>query len=278
MKFTLPFSESGYEPLSGDQQSSEESSVPEEGGIRVLVAEDDPVLLEMYDASLKSFGHTPLLAINGQAALDLFDRERPPLVILDLVMPLVDGTDVCRHIRAREDGRDTFILIVTGHDGTSTLDAVLDAGADDYLAKPVTADQLRARVAIAGRSIIQRRARRAAEEALARAQWLAGIGETSLALQHEVNNPLTALLGNAALLAMREYSPEEEREFVEAIVEQANRIGAVVQRLSSLKDPQSVSYIRGTKMLDLSPRTPTAQESDSSERRTGHARGDGDAA
>jgi DNA-binding response OmpR family regulator len=211
-------------------------------------------MLAMYQEALRQFGHEPLCASTGTEAIELFERELPPLVILDVEMPGADGMEVSRRIRAHPEGRDTFILVVTGREGNETLGAVLDAGSDDFLSKPVTADQLQARVVIADRNIAQRRARKKAEEALARAQWLAGIGETSLALQHEINNPLTALLGNAALLQTRDYSALEEREFIEAMVEQAMRIGAVVQRLSSLKDPKSVSYIRGTRMLDLSPR------------------------
>jgi CheY-like chemotaxis protein len=223
--------------------------------LRVLVADDDPAMLAMYEESLRGYGYIPLCTSTGEEALALYQREHPPLVLLDIVMPGSSGLDVCRQIRMDEWGRDTFILIITGLDAPDTLQTVLDAGADDYLGKPVPIEQLRARVVIAERNIAQRRARRAAEEALARAQWLAGIGETSLALQHEINNPLTALLGNAALLQSGDYPEEEQRDFIEAIVEQAVRIGAVVQRLSSLKDPQSVSYVRGTRMLDLSPHT-----------------------
>jgi DNA-binding response OmpR family regulator len=229
--------------------------------LRVLVADDDPAVLIMYEEALRGFGYVPLCVSTGEEALAVYQREHPPLVILDVVMPGSNGLDVCRRIRADEAGRDTFILIVTGLDAPDTLQMALDAGADDYLGKPVLIEQFHARVIIAERNIAQRRARRAAEEALARAQWLAGIGETSLALQHEINNPLTALLGNAALLQSGDYSKREERDFVEAIVEQAVRIGAVVQRLSSLKDPQSVSYVRGTRMLDLSPRTGNMDES-----------------
>jgi len=242
-----------YPPLAGFDPPT---NAPD---LRVLVADDDPVMLAMYREALQQFGHEPFCAANGDEAIALFERERPPLAILDVMMPGIDGMQVCRHIRSIEARRDTFILVVTGKDRPETLSEVLDAGADDFLGKPVTVDQLHARVTIANRNIAQRLAQRAAEEALARAQWLAGIGETSLALQHEVNNPLTALLGNAALLRTREYTAEEEDEFVEAIVEQATRIGAVVQRLSSLKDPQSISYVRGTKMLDLSPRGGTSE-------------------
>jgi DNA-binding response OmpR family regulator len=231
--------------------------------LRVLVAEDDPVMRVMYQEVLRDFGYLPICVPDGGEAWEVFQRDHPPLVILDVQMPVADGLEICRRIREHPEGRDTFIVVITGRDGNDILGGVLDVGADDFLAKPVTTEQLHARVTIAGRNIAQRRTQRLAEAALARAQWLAGIGETSLALQHEINNPLTALLGNAALLQTSEYSKEEEREFVETIVEQAKRIGDVVQRLSSLKDPKSVSYVRGARMLDLSPE-PEPSERDES--------------
>lgn len=238
----------------GASLGSSPVSPPTSPDLRVLVAEDDAVMRAMYGEVLREFGYTPTVVSNGGDAWELFQRDAPPLVILDIVMPVADGLDVCRRIRGSEGGEDTFILIVTGLEGVGMLSTVLDAGADDFLAKPVTAEQLNARITIAGRNIVQRRARRAAEAALARAQWLAGIGETSLALQHEINNPLTALLGNALLLETGDYTRDEEQEFLHTIVEQAKRIGEVVQHLSSLKEPRSVSYVRGTKMLDLSLR------------------------
>ena len=167
---------------------------------RVLVAEDDPVMLAMYAEVLREFGYVPMCAVDGGEAMRIFEKERPSLALLDLLMPVIDGFELSRRIRAIASPDDTFILVITGREGPDVLNQVLDAGADDFLGKPVTADQLHARIRIAERTVASRRARRDAEDALARAQWLAGIGETSLALQHEINNPLTSLLGNAALL------------------------------------------------------------------------------
>ena len=95
-------------------------------------------------------------------------------------------------------------------------------------------------------------ARRAAEEALARARWLAGIGETTLAIQHEINNPLAALLGHASLLSLGDPTAEQQAEHLAVILEQARRIASVVQRLSKLKDPKAIEYLEGAKMIDLS--------------------------
>ena len=98
-------------------------------------------------------------------------------------------------------------------------------------------------------------ARRTAEAELARSRWLAGIGETTIALEHEINNPLSALLGHAELLLMDRSLAAEHQEQLHIIQEQAARIAQVVRRLAKLKNPQSVEYLAGARMLDLSSRT-----------------------
>ena len=96
-------------------------------------------------------------------------------------------------------------------------------------------------------------ARRRAEEELRKARYLAGIGELSLALQHEINNPLAALLTNAALLKGGILSPDDAKTTLGVIDEQARRIAEVVRRLNALQDPRSVEYARGQLMVDLGP-------------------------
>jgi len=221
--------------------------------LRVLVAEDSRITRRLLEVALQERGHEVIQAGDGEAAWTEFERAQPQLVVLDWQMPLADGLEVCRRIRASELSRHTFVLMVTARDAAADLAAAMDAGADDYLMKPVDAAHFRARITIAERRIEQNAARWAAEEQLARARWLAGIGETSLALQHEINNPLTALLGTAELAATSDAAPPELRAELATIREQGRRIAAVVKRLASLQDPRSVEYIRGARMLDLSP-------------------------
>ena len=120
--------------------------------------------------------------------------------------------------------RDTFVLVVTGRIEGDDVVHALDAGADDYLFKPFTPPSITARLAIAERRIAANKARWAAEEALANAQWMAGIGQTALAIQHEVNNPLAALLGNVQLMLMDETLPTEVRELGDDMLAQARRV------------------------------------------------------
>ena len=219
--------------------------------LRVLVADDDESMRDLLEALLTARGHEVSAVANGEAALAAYEREQPELVILDWEMPKLDGRDVCRAIRAANDGRAAFVLVFTARDGEDDLVSMLDAGADDYIAKPVTAEHLLARLTITERRIRLEAARRAAEDALARAQWLAGIGQTTLTVQHEINNPLAALLGHASLLSLGEPTPEQQAEHIAVILDQARRIASVVQRLSKLKEPKAVEYLEGVKMIDL---------------------------
>ena len=220
--------------------------------MRVLLADDDEFMRALLDLVLREAGHEVNAVADGVAAWEAFAAAPPPLVVLDWEMPGLDGLEVCRRIRAADPGRTTFVLVVTARDASEALATMLDAGADDYVAKPVSPEGLRARLVIVERRVAQAAAQREAEAGLSRARWLAGVGETTLALQHEINNPLAAMLGHAALIEHGLCEGAERDDCVAAIVEQAKRIGTVVKRLSALREPKSVEYLEGAMMVDLS--------------------------
>jgi two-component system NtrC family sensor kinase len=222
--------------------------------MKVIVADDSALVRHLIEAAVLDRGHEPLAVEDGAAAWAMFEREHPPLVIVDWQMPEMDGLEVCRRIRSSPFARDTFVLVVTGRiEGDDVVNA-LDAGADDYLFKPFTPPSITARLAIAERRIAANEARWAAEEALANAQWMAGIGQTALAIQHEVNNPLAALLGNVQLMLMEDDLPLDIRVLGDDMLAQARRVANVVKRLSTLDAPRTVEYLTGATMLDLSER------------------------
>jgi two-component system, NtrC family, sensor kinase len=200
---------------------------------------------------LSRLGHSGISAVDGEEAWRTYQATRPPFVVLDIEMPILSGLEVCRLIREQEPRRDAFVLVLTSQDTEEALRSVLDAGADDYLLKPATPENLFARLSIADRRIHKDAERREVERELQRARWLAGIGETTITLQHEINNPLAALLGHAELLLMDAREKGEENEQVKVIMEQAKRISRVVRRLSELQNPKSIEYSSGARMIDL---------------------------
>ena len=224
--------------------------------MNVIIADDDPTMLVLLRAVVEQGGHSVIASVNdGEAAWMAFQQcDDVPLVILDWEMPRLDGLGLCRRIRESELG-DPFLLVVTGRDNREDLLRALDAGADDYVTKPVTVDELAARLRIAERRIEITAARRQAEMELRRARYLAGIGETSLALQHEINNPLAAMLSHASLLEAGMVEDSEKDEALATIVQQAKRIGEVVKRLRQIEQPRSVEYLGNSRMLDIGPGT-----------------------
>ena len=111
---------------------------------RVLVVDDDPKVLSLMDRGLAFEGYAVDVASDGQAALAIA-RERPPhLVVLDVMMPGIDGIEVCRRLRATD--ADLAILMLTGRASVPARIEGLDAGADDYLVKPFAFDELLARI------------------------------------------------------------------------------------------------------------------------------------
>ncbi len=123
---------------------------------RILVVEDDPAILRGLVDNLEGEGYEVVPADNGEAALAAVGEREPDLVILDLMLPMLSGYEVCRSLR--EDGNTTPILMLTarGEEGDRVLG--LDLGADDYVTKPFSLRELLARV----RALLRRTASAAA--------------------------------------------------------------------------------------------------------------------
>ena len=114
------------------------------GRVRVLVVDDDEAVRSALTHALHRDGYEVSTAADGSTALAMLLRNRHEAVVLDVLMPEPNGVEVCRAIRARGD--DTPILMLTARDLVSDRVAGLDAGADDYLAKPFALEELRARL------------------------------------------------------------------------------------------------------------------------------------
>ena len=121
---------------------------------KILVVEDEPDLLDLVVYNLRKEGYRALRAETGEKALELARDERPDLVLLDLMMPGVDGLEVCRRLRAGEATRDIPIIMVTARAEEGDAVVGLSVGADDYVKKPFGVRELLARV----RTVLRRTA------------------------------------------------------------------------------------------------------------------------
>jgi two-component system response regulator MprA len=112
--------------------------------MRILVVDDEPAVREAVERALRLDGHDVVLAADGGEALAAVDERPSDAIVLDVLMPRVDGLELCRRMRLRGDR--TPILMLTARDAIADRVAGLDAGADDYLVKPFALDELLARV------------------------------------------------------------------------------------------------------------------------------------
>ncbi|MGQ0607398.1 MAG: response regulator transcription factor [Chloroflexota bacterium] len=116
----------------------------------VLIVDDDPRIRDLLRLYVERDGHRVLVAADGEAAMETALRARPDLVLLDVMLPRLDGFEVCRRIRATSD---VPILLLTARSGEGNTVIGLDMGADDYVVKPFSPRELMARV----RALLRRR-------------------------------------------------------------------------------------------------------------------------
>lgn len=120
--------------------------------MKVLIAEDDRASNLLLRKMLEGLGHQVVATANGAEALEQLTRKDDiHVVITDWVMPAMNGLDLCQHIRSREHARYVYVLVVTGRRGKKRYLEALEAGADDFIPKPIDAEELGARLRVAER-------------------------------------------------------------------------------------------------------------------------------
>lgn len=112
----------------------------------ILVADDEPANVTLLARQMRRLGYEVLTASNGRMALEVLEGHRPDLVLLDVDMPEINGFEVCRRIKDNADTRLLPVILVTGRSASDDRLAGIDAGADDFVAKPFVTAELTARV------------------------------------------------------------------------------------------------------------------------------------
>jgi CheY-like chemotaxis protein len=119
--------------------------------MNILIAEDEAVSRNILRSVLEAAGYRVTAAANGLEALDAWRIAESRVVISDWLMPELDGLDLCRRIREARQDRYTYYILLTGRSGKDSYLTAMDAGIDDFITKPVDADELKARLRVAER-------------------------------------------------------------------------------------------------------------------------------
>lgn len=160
--------------------------------MRVLIAEDDVVVRRLLEASLVKWGYEVVVVCDGSEAWEvLAGEDLPELVLLDWMMPGMDGLEVCRRVKSRDGGRYIYVIMLTAKRGKGDVAVGLDAGADDYVTKPFSARELRARVNVGMRML---NLQRSLEEHVKKLEELDRLKSDFLStVSHELRTPLAIM-------------------------------------------------------------------------------------
>lgn len=216
--------------------------------MRALVVEDDAATRHILARALEQRGHTVTSVEDAETALAHHQAEPFVLMLLDWQLPGMDGVELCRRVRAAPGGDDLAIVIITASTRPEDLFTALDAGANDYLVKPINVPVLRTRLIIAERLANDIARRREMRASLIVADRLASVGTLAAGVAHEINNPLAYVIANLECLAEElpvgvpatgSEGTSSLREMIKAARDGAERVRLIVRDLKTFSSDRT---------------------------------------
>jgi len=210
---------------------------------RILIIDDTADIVELLRKRFQADGYTTAEAYDGEQGLAAVENFRPDLIVLDIMMPKIDGLECCRRLRAGESTRYIPILMLTAKSGVPDRIKGLDIGADDYITKPFNYRELAARV----RSLL---ARKAASERLIGEERLEALETMVQEVAHEIRNPLVSIGGFARRIYKALPDSDPNRKYLEIILEDVVALERMVKQLVELKSAV-LSYMEPSNMHEV---------------------------
>jgi signal transduction histidine kinase len=208
----------------------------------VLIVDDEPIACDMMEGFLSPEGYDITFANSGAEALVLVKKLSPDIILLDVMMPAMDGFEVCQRLKSDKRWRHIPILLVTAFGGKEELIRGLDAGADDFLHKPVDDLELRARV----RSLM--RIKKQFDELEATLHLREDLTHM---IVHDIRTPLTAIMGYSEMLLAKKTLTVTDEKDTRGILNQAYRLDAFLNDMLILAKLEAEKLILNRSMADI---------------------------
>ncbi len=215
-----------------------------QGNKKILVVDDVKTNLKIVEHMLKKRGYLTLTATSGFECISVAKSQHPDLILLDIMMPDMDGVDVCRQLRKDSRVGSTPIIFVTSATDDNTLSRAFDAGGNDYIRKPVNKIELIKRVEAA--FVHETLAQKNKEE-----EKLRSVLSMSGTICHEINQPLQYISGISQLLLMDLEKGTKAYEKVTKMKTQIDRMGEITRKLMQISRVDAVQYLGDTQILSL---------------------------
>ncbi len=208
---------------------------------RILIVDDDEVVRNTYEALLTLENYHLIFAENGKKALQVVENTPCDLILLDVMMPEMDGFQVCRNIKNNPKRKHIPVVLITALDGKADMLYGLESGADEFLSKPVRGPELRARI----RTML--RIKQMYDELLATLELREDLSNM---IVHDIRSPLTTIMGLAQLLQLKNQD-DEQAEFIAKILFQANRLDSMLNDMLMMAKMESEKTLLNSTVVDV---------------------------
>ncbi len=200
----------------------------------ILVVDDQPINVQLLRRKLEREGIRVVSAYSGSEALELIQQNKPDLILLDVMMPDMDGIEVCERLQANEDLRGIPVIFITARTNKESKLEGLNVGAVDYITKPIDLDETLARVQTQLRFVAINRQVLDLTRRLEESRKAATIGAVTQGIAHNLNNLLGVVIGYLDLVKAYHDQPEQVKKNVHHVEDAVQRIVAIIKQLSTL--------------------------------------------
>jgi DNA-binding response OmpR family regulator len=201
---------------------------------KILVVDDQPINVQLLKRKLEREGMQVIPAYSGPEALELVRLEKPELILLDVMMPEMDGIEVCQRLQSDEETRSIPVIFVTARSSKEGKIEGLGVGAVDYITKPIDLDETLARVQTQLRFVAINREIIDLQRRLTEARRAATIGAVTQGIAHNLNNLLGVVIGYLDLIKANYDKPEQVKKNAQSVEDAVTRIVSIIRQLSSL--------------------------------------------
>jgi CheY-like chemotaxis protein len=218
----------------------------------VLVVDDQPINVQLLKKKLEREGIRVTTAYSGLEALDKVSKDRPDLILLDVMMPDMDGIEVCQRLQSSSETKSIPVIFITARTSKEGKIEGLGVGAVDYITKPIDLDETLARVQTQLRFVAINRELVDLQRRLGESRRAATIGAVTQGIAHNLNNLLGVVIGYVDLIKAYHEKPELVRKNAQHLEEAVNRIVVIIKQLTGLVVKNRPPLIRASlaRMID----------------------------